>query len=62
MTKLYGNPDNFRVKKVLIAAKLANKNVKAIAESPPAKIFPLGLVRPLIIANIIDICIVHGTT
>ena len=44
MTKLYGNPENFRVKKVLIAAKLANKDVKAVNEAPPAKFFPLGLV------------------
>lgn len=43
MTKLYGNPDNFRVKKVLISAKLANKNVKVVPEAPPAKHFPLGL-------------------
>jgi hypothetical protein len=44
MTKLYGNPDNFRVKKVLISAKLANKNVNVVSEAPPAKQFPLGLV------------------
>ena len=44
MTKLYGNPNNFRVKKVLIAAKLAGKDIKIISEAPPATYFPLGLV------------------
>lgn len=42
MTKLYGNPENFRVKKVLISAKLANKDIKAIPQAPPANNFPLG--------------------
>ena len=47
MATVYGNPDNFRVKKVLIAAKLANKPVKTVPEAPPAKKFPLGLAPAL---------------
>ncbi|CAK5073017.1 unnamed protein product [Meloidogyne enterolobii] len=47
MTKLYGNPDNFRVKKVLVAAKLANKEIKTTNEAPPSELFPLELVPAL---------------
>lgn len=44
MAKLYGNPDNFRVKKVLIAAKLANKDIVTASQVPPENLFPFGLV------------------
>uniref|UniRef100_A0A1I8B8J9 EF-1-gamma C-terminal domain-containing protein n=1 Tax=Meloidogyne hapla TaxID=6305 RepID=A0A1I8B8J9_MELHA len=47
MPQVYGNPDNFRVKKVLIAAKLANKDIKTTSKAPPAALFPLGLVPAL---------------
>jgi len=47
MTKLYGNPDNFRVKKVLVAAKLANKEIKTTNEAPPSELFPLELVSSI---------------
>ncbi|KAI3422285.1 hypothetical protein GPALN_012810 [Globodera pallida] len=39
--KLYGYPDNFRVKKVLISAKLAKKDLKVIPQLPPSDRFPL---------------------
>ena len=43
MTKLYGNLDNFRVQKVMIAAKLAGKKLDVISNTPPTKVSPLGL-------------------
>ncbi|CAI5451631.1 unnamed protein product [Caenorhabditis angaria] len=41
--KLYGNKDNFRTQKVLIAAKLGNKTVALSGETAPADKFPLGV-------------------
>ncbi|CAJ55245.1 putative elongation factor 1-gamma [Caenorhabditis elegans] len=41
--KLYGNKDNFRTQKVLIAAKLANKTVTLAGDAAPADKFPLGV-------------------
>ncbi|CAI2354690.1 unnamed protein product [Caenorhabditis sp. 36 PRJEB53466] len=41
--KLYGNKDNFRTQKVLIAAKLAKKEVTLAGDVPPADKFPLGV-------------------
>lgn len=38
---LYGNPENFRTQKVLIAAKLAGKQIKQVPGSAPAEHFPL---------------------
>lgn len=45
LQKLYGNKDNFRTQKVLIAAKLANKTVTLAGDAAPADKFPLGVVR-----------------
>lgn len=42
MGKLYGNANNFRTQKVLVAAKLANKCVELAGESAPGDKFPLG--------------------
>uniref|UniRef100_A0A0K0DGU7 eEF-1B gamma n=1 Tax=Angiostrongylus cantonensis TaxID=6313 RepID=A0A0K0DGU7_ANGCA len=42
--KLYGNKDNFRTLKVLIAAKLGNFELQLVGEHPPADKFPLGIV------------------
>uniref|UniRef100_A0A1I7V4Q8 eEF-1B gamma n=1 Tax=Caenorhabditis tropicalis TaxID=1561998 RepID=A0A1I7V4Q8_9PELO len=41
--KLYGNKDNFRTQKVLIAAKLANKSVTLAGETAPIDKFPTGV-------------------
>ncbi|KJH51510.1 elongation factor 1 gamma, hypothetical protein [Dictyocaulus viviparus] len=41
--KLYGNKNNFRTQKVLIAAKLGNYDLQLIEEHPPADKFPLGI-------------------
>ncbi|KAE9416378.1 hypothetical protein Angca_007543 [Angiostrongylus cantonensis] len=41
--KLYGNKDNFRTLKVLIAAKLGNFELQLVGEHPPADKFPLGI-------------------
>lgn len=41
--KLYGNKDNFRTQKVLIAAKLGNVDVELAGDVPPADKFPLGV-------------------
>ncbi|KAJ1357952.1 Elongation factor 1-gamma [Parelaphostrongylus tenuis] len=41
--KLYGNKDNFRTQKVLIAAKLGNSDVQLAGEHPPSDKFPLGI-------------------
>jgi elongation factor 1-gamma len=38
---LYGNPANFRTQKVLIAAKLAGKQIKLVPGSAPTEQFPL---------------------
>ncbi|KAK6027832.1 elongation factor 1 gamma, hypothetical protein [Ostertagia ostertagi] len=41
--KLYGNKDNFRTQKVLIAAKLGDAELQLAGEVPPADKFPLGV-------------------
>lgn len=41
--KLYGNNQNFRVQKVLVAAKFAGKDVSVDAGHPPSNNFPLGV-------------------
>lgn len=41
--KLYGNKDNFRTQKVLIAAKLGSAELQLAGEVPPADKFPLGV-------------------
>ncbi|CAD6199976.1 unnamed protein product [Caenorhabditis auriculariae] len=41
--KLYGNKDNFRTQKVLIAAKLGKTTVSLAGDVPPADKFPLGV-------------------
>lgn len=41
--KLYGNKNNFRTQKVLIAAKLGNKTVNLAGDVAPADKFPLGV-------------------
>ncbi|VDM62431.1 unnamed protein product [Angiostrongylus costaricensis] len=41
--KLYGNKDNFRTLKVLIAAKLGNSELQLVGEHPPVDKFPLGI-------------------
>ncbi|CAB3397574.1 unnamed protein product [Caenorhabditis bovis] len=41
--KLYGNKNNFRTQKVLIAAKLGNKTVDLAGEIAPVDKFPLGV-------------------
>ncbi|VDO82078.1 unnamed protein product [Heligmosomoides polygyrus] len=43
--KLYGDKDNFRTQKVLIAAKLGNVELQLAGDAPPADKFPLGVVR-----------------
>lgn len=48
MGKLYGHRQNFRVQKVLAAAKYANKNVDVVESDPPADKFPLGVVNFMI--------------
>ncbi|VDN56031.1 unnamed protein product [Dracunculus medinensis] len=40
--KLYGSKDSFRVKKVLIAAKIANIDLTLTEEKPPHNKFPIG--------------------
>ncbi|KHJ83323.1 hypothetical protein OESDEN_16980 [Oesophagostomum dentatum] len=42
--KLYGNKDNFRTQKVLIAAKLGKTELQLAGDHPPADKFPLGVV------------------
>ncbi|CAD5225759.1 unnamed protein product [Bursaphelenchus okinawaensis] len=42
MATVYGNAENFRVQKVLVAAKVAGKNVQ-VKDSLPHDKFPLGL-------------------
>jgi len=42
--KLYGDSSNFRTQKVLVAAKLANRQVQFVQSAPPATVSPLGLV------------------
>ncbi|GMT10607.1 hypothetical protein PFISCL1PPCAC_1904, partial [Pristionchus fissidentatus] len=42
--KLYGSAKNFRVQKVLIAAKLGKTEVELAGEQPPADKFPFGQV------------------
>ncbi|GMS80118.1 hypothetical protein PENTCL1PPCAC_2293, partial [Pristionchus entomophagus] len=42
--KLYGSATNFRVQKVLIAAKLGKTEVELAGEQPPADKFPFGQV------------------
>jgi len=41
--KLYGSKENFRVQKVLVAAKIAGKQVTVTDSAPPSNQFPLGL-------------------
>lgn len=43
MGKLYGSEKSFRTQKVLIAAKIANRDVKLAGEKPPHDKFPLGV-------------------
>ena len=40
--KVYSPQNNFRTQKVLIAAKVANKNVEIVDKQPPNNRFPLG--------------------
>ncbi|KIH52836.1 hypothetical protein ANCDUO_17054, partial [Ancylostoma duodenale] len=48
--KLYGNKDNFRTQKVLIAAKLGESELQLAGDHPPADKFPLGVV-PVMAGN-----------
>ncbi|KAK6754486.1 hypothetical protein RB195_013471 [Necator americanus] len=41
--KLYGNKDNFRTQKVLIAAKLGKCDLQLAGDHPPTDKFPLGV-------------------
>jgi len=41
--KLYGSKDNFRTQKVLIAAKIANKDLEVVEKPAPNNHFPLGV-------------------
>jgi elongation factor 1-gamma len=41
--KVYGNKDNFRTQKVLVAAKLGKANVQLAGAVPPTDKFPLGV-------------------
>ncbi|VDK71831.1 unnamed protein product [Litomosoides sigmodontis] len=41
--KVYGSPKSFRVQKILIAAKIGNKNVIVLDQKPPHNKFPLGV-------------------
>ncbi|CAJ0939324.1 unnamed protein product, partial [Mesorhabditis belari] len=43
MGKLYGQANNFRTKKVLVAAKFGKKTVELAGEEAPADVSPLGL-------------------
>lgn len=42
--KIYGQKDNFRTQKVLVAAKLGNAEVQLAGDKAPAAKFPLGVV------------------
>lgn len=42
--KVYGDKENFRTQKVLIASKIANKTVELAGSTAPAAKFPLGIV------------------
>lgn len=44
LQKVYGNAQSFRTQKVLIAAKIAKKDVEVVSGNPPAEKFPLGTV------------------
>lgn len=46
--KIYGSPKSFRVQKILIAAKIGNKDVSVLDQRPPHNKFPLGVVGILI--------------
>ncbi|KAL3985464.1 Elongation factor 1 gamma conserved domain family protein [Acanthocheilonema viteae] len=41
--KVYGSPKSFRMQKILIAAKIGNKDVSVIDQKPPHNKFPLGV-------------------
>jgi len=41
--KIYGDSGNFRTQKVLVAAKLANKQVQLLQTPPPANVSPTGM-------------------
>ncbi|VDN24205.1 unnamed protein product [Gongylonema pulchrum] len=41
--KVYGSPKSFRTQKILIAAKIANKDVNVVDQKPPHNKFPLGI-------------------
>jgi elongation factor 1-gamma len=43
MGKLYGQANNFRTKKVLVAAKFGKKTVELVGDEAPADVSPLGL-------------------
>jgi len=49
---LYGNPENFRTQKVLVAAKLGNKQLQLKTCSPPSNAFPFGLVPAIEDGNV----------
>ncbi|KAI1723914.1 elongation factor 1 gamma, conserved domain-containing protein [Ditylenchus destructor] len=54
MTKIqvYGHKDNFRTQKVLVAAKLAKKEVSVVEKQPPNNHFPLGVTPALEDGNV----------
>uniref|UniRef100_A0A0R3RW80 eEF-1B gamma n=1 Tax=Elaeophora elaphi TaxID=1147741 RepID=A0A0R3RW80_9BILA len=41
--KVYGSPKSFRMQKILIAAKVGNKDVSVLDQKPPHNKFPLGV-------------------
>ncbi|VDO09167.1 unnamed protein product [Brugia timori] len=41
--KVYGSPKSFRMQKILIAAKIGNKDVTVLDQKPPYNKFPLGV-------------------
>uniref|UniRef100_A0A1I8EBR2 eEF-1B gamma n=1 Tax=Wuchereria bancrofti TaxID=6293 RepID=A0A1I8EBR2_WUCBA len=41
--KVYGSPKSFRMQKILIAAKIGNRDVTVLDQKPPYNKFPLGL-------------------
>jgi hypothetical protein len=44
LAKIYGDADNFRTQKVLIATKLAKKQHQLVQGTPPLNVSPFGLV------------------